>query len=63
VEQLTVEQLSGRLSQGVGIWLLAGDDLQRRDIEAALEVLGPSVKVTQRYDWRNQTVVWRVARQ
>jgi hypothetical protein len=41
-----VEQLSGRLSQGVGVWLLAGDDLQRTDIEAALAVLGPSVKVT-----------------
>jgi hypothetical protein len=62
-EQLSVEHLSSRLAQGIGVWLLAGDHLQQMDVEAVLEALGPSVKATHRYDWPNQTVVWRVARQ
>ena len=63
VAQLPVEQLPARLPHGAGLWLLAGDDLQREDIEAVLRGLGTSVTVTRRYEWRNKTLAWRVERQ
>ena len=60
-DPISVADLSGRLAQGIGIWLLAGDELQRRDVEAVLQALGEAVTVTHRYDQRNETLVWRLA--
>ena len=62
VPQISVEQLSDRLAQGKVMWLLAGDDLQRQDVEAVLKMLRTSVSITRRYEWRNKTLVWRVER-
>ena len=62
VEPITIENLSGRLARGTVVWLLAGDDLQRYDVEAVIQALGPEVTVTTRYEWRGKTLVWRVAR-
>jgi hypothetical protein len=60
-EAITVEQVSRRLSQGTAAWLLAGDDLQRNDIEKVLQELGASVQVTRRHEWRGRTMAWRIA--
>jgi mannosyltransferase len=60
-ESITVEQISGRLARGTASWLLAGDDLQRNDIERVLQELGASVQVTRRHEWRGRTMAWRIA--
>ncbi len=62
-EEISVAQLSSRLAQGIGLWLLAGDDLQRDDVEAVLKALGESVIVTHQFKLYDKTLAWRLAGQ
>jgi hypothetical protein len=59
-DPLTTEALSRRLADGNGVWLLAGDDLQRRDVDAVLQALGAAVSITHHYESQGRTYAWRL---
>lgn len=56
----SVGDLMDLIGAGRRVWVLAGDDRQRRDVEAMLEMLPTSVRAQPRLEWRGRTHVWQL---
>lgn len=59
--KLAPTRIVERVMQGAGLWVLAGDQRQRREVEALLVNLGDALRVTDRIDREGVTVAWRLA--